>query len=154
MRPPVINPIISLRLHRTFPAPREKVFRAWTEPEALRRWFRVAEGYTTPIAEVDLRVGGRYRLGMQPPDGSRVIVAGGTYRDISPPERLIFTWRFESADADEPETLVTVEFREHGEGTELFLTHEGFASEVQREQHAQGWQGCLDQLDQALKQAA
>ena len=152
MRPPAIKPIISLRLQRPFLAPRETVFRAWTEPEALRRWFRVAEGYSTPIAEVDLRVGGRYRLGMRPPDGSPVLIVGGIYREISPPEKLVFTWRWETAEAGEPETIVTVEFVEHGGNTEVVLRHEGFTNEAQREQHAQGWQGCLEGLAQALHQ--
>ena len=54
----------------------------------LRQWFAVAEGYTTPIAEVDLRVGGRYRLGMQAPDNDDLMVAAGAYREVTRPERL------------------------------------------------------------------
>ena len=56
-----------LRMNRTFNAPREKVFQAWTQPEYLRNWWGMSAGYTAPIVEVDLRVGGRYRLAMQPP---------------------------------------------------------------------------------------
>ncbi len=146
----IASPITALTIRRTLAAPREKVFRAWTDPEALKKWFRVAEEYTTPIAEVDLRVGGRYRLGMQAPDGGPVLLVGGTYREISPPERLVFTWRSETADESELETLVTVEFHERGESTELVLTHEGFADEARREQHSAGWQGCLEGLARAL----
>ncbi len=148
------NPATYLQVRRILDAPREMVFRAWTEPEMLKRWFRVSEDYSTPIAEVDLRVGGRYRLGMRPPDGSPALIVGGMYREISPPERLVFTWRWETAAADEPESLVTVEFNERSGVTEVVLTHEGFVSNARRDEHAQGWQGCLDRLDQALKQVA
>lgn len=144
------SPDTSLRLRRTFAAPRERVFRAWTEPAALKRWFRAADGHTTPVAEVDLRVGGRYRLGMQPPDSDTVLVVGGIYQEVLPPARLVFTWRWEGADAGEPETLVTVEFHERGAMTDVELIHEQFAGVAQRDQHAQGWQGCLDGLARTL----
>ena len=144
-----LEPTLRLSLQRTYAAPRERVFWAWTEPEALKRWFRVAEGYSTPIAEVDLRVGGRYRLGMQPPGSAEVLLAGGVYREVRSPERLAFTWRWEG-DSPQPETLVTIEFRQRGDLTEVVLTHEGFVDAPARDQHAGGWQGCLDRLDSAL----
>ena len=83
-----------LKIRRYYHASRERVFRAWTNPEQLKQWFAVAEGFTTPIADVDLKVGGRYRLGMQPPGDDGVLIAGGVYQQISPPEKLVFTWRW------------------------------------------------------------
>ncbi len=139
-----------LRVTRLFAAPRARVFRAWTRPEALKKWFRVADGFTTPIAEVDLRVGGGYRLGMQPPDSDTPLIVRGVYREIQPPERLVFTWRWEGSPEAVPETLVTLEFLERGDQTEVVLTHERFADAEARDQHAGGWEGCLDGLAQAI----
>jgi len=151
----MIDPIFvaqpNLRVTRILPVPRERVFRAWTEPLELQQWFGVAEGYRTPIAQVDLRVGGRYRLGMQPPDSQEIIVAEGIYREIIQPEKLVFTWRWETPNESDPYTLVTIEFLSRGNETEIVLTHEGFADEPQRDQHQQGWVGCLNQLEAHIR---
>ena len=139
---------ITLNLRRTFQAPREKVFRAWTDPEELKKWWG-PEGYATPSAEVDLRVGGKYRLGMRKlPDGE-IFYLSGIYREVRPPERLVYTWRWE-AQPEHGETLVTVEFREVGDSTEVVLTHERFPTETARDDHNRGWSGCLDRLAKLL----
>jgi uncharacterized protein YndB with AHSA1/START domain len=143
------NPVLEMR--RTIRTSREKAFEAWTDPGQLRQWFAVAENFTTPVAEVDLRVGGRYRLGMKAPGDNPLLVAGGVYREILPPERRIFTWRWESADPDEPETLVTVEFHEASGATEIVLKHEWFTDVLQRDRHGEGWAGCLDHLQRLLE---
>jgi uncharacterized protein YndB with AHSA1/START domain len=82
-----------IRVEQLIDAPREEVFRAWTEPEKLKQWWSPG-GYTTKYAEVDLRTGGRYLLVMQPPDGEPFHLAG-TYREIVAPERLVYTWKWE-----------------------------------------------------------
>jgi uncharacterized protein YndB with AHSA1/START domain len=146
----IISPT-ALQIKGNFKAPRERVFQAWTNAAALRMWFAVAEGFTTPIAEVDLRIGGRYRLGMQPPDNSPILIVGGVYRLIQPPEKLVFTWSWEAAGPDEPETLVTVEFIALGDETQVVLTHEQFVTTEERDQHGDGWQGCLNRLSLALE---
>ena len=74
-----------VRIERTFDAPAEKVFDAWTSPEVMRRWFHCEPDWETPEAEVDLRPGGRYRLAMQPTAGDPFVV-GGTYREVVFPE--------------------------------------------------------------------
>ena len=138
----------TLRLRRTFAAPREKVFRAWTQPEELTKWWG-PEGYATPSAEVDLRVGGKYRLGMMKlPDG-KIFYLSGTYREVRPPERLVYTWRWE-AQPEHGETLVTVEFRAVGDSTEVDLIHEVFPTQKARDDHNRGWSGCLDRLAKGL----
>ncbi len=147
---PALDSPTALRVTRIFAASRERVFRAWSEPDALRKWFRVAEGYSTPIAEVDLRVGGRYRLGMLPPGAAAPQVVGGVYHEIAPPERLVFTWRWEGSPPDAPETLVTVEFFERGGHTEVVLTHEQFPDAPSRDLHTEGWQGCFNGLQAAI----
>ncbi len=85
----------TLEVSRTVAAPRETVFQAWTDPEILTKWWRVDAGWSTPIAEVDLRVGGRYRLGMFEPGKDGPYVVGGEYREVTPPEKLVFTWIWE-----------------------------------------------------------
>jgi uncharacterized protein YndB with AHSA1/START domain len=142
----------ALRIQRDFKAPRERVFRALTNAAALGKWFAVAEGYTTPIAEVDLRIGGRYRLGMKPPDDGPLLIVGGVYQLIQPPEKLIFTWGWEAAGSDEPESLVTVELFDLGDDTQVVLTHEQFLTPEARDQHGDGWQGCFNRLALALEQ--
>ncbi|HAV76217.1 MAG TPA: SRPBCC domain-containing protein [Anaerolineae bacterium] len=144
------DPAIYLELKRTYPVPRERVFRAWTDPAQLKKWFAVAEGFSTPIAEVDLKVGGRYRIGMQAPDSDEVMVAGGVYREISQSDRLVFTWQWESPSADEPVTLVTVEFHERNNATEVILKHERFTNIAQRDKHGEGWIGCMNNLERLL----
>jgi uncharacterized protein YndB with AHSA1/START domain len=137
-----------LRVSRTFDAPRERVFRAWTHPDNLRRWWGISEGYTAPITEVDLRVGGRYRLGMQAPDSDQVNVVSGVFREIEPPERIVFTWSWESEDQQasygEQATVVTLEFHDRDGSTELVLTHEYFPDEDTCNQHRMGWTTMLE----------
>ena len=82
----------TLNLSRTFHAPRELVFKAWTEIDSLKKWWGVGADYSTPIAEIDLRVGGRWRLGMQAPDKDQPAVVSGTFREVRTPEKLVYTW--------------------------------------------------------------
>ncbi len=135
---------ITLQIRRTFAAPRAKVFRAWTDPEELKKWWG-PEGYVTPIAEVDLRVGGRYRLGMRKLPNGDVFYLTGTYQEVWRPEKLVYTWRWE-AEPELGETLVTVEFLDRDNSTEVVLTHELFPTEKARQGHEEGWSGCLDRL--------
>ena len=141
--------MITLRTQRTFDARRETVFAAWTNPEVLRRWWASEPGWRSPSAEVDLRVGGRYRLSMGEPDGGPVHTVTGEYTEVRPPERLAYTWTWEG---DPPEmdgsagTLVTVEFAEDDGRTTVTVVHTGFATEQARDLHEGGWGGCLDSL--------
>jgi uncharacterized protein YndB with AHSA1/START domain len=138
---------MTLRLTRVVPAPREAVFRAWTEPEALRRWWVPFEGMSVPAAEVDLRPGGRYRLTLRNSKGEEFHLTG-VYREVRPPERLVYTWRWEGTARAERdgETLVTVDFEASGPSTLLHLTHELFPDEDARHGHGVGWGGVLDRL--------
>ena len=145
-----------LRLSRTYEAPRERVFRAWTEPEQIRKWWGVEAGYTTTIADVDLRTGGRYRLGMQPPDTDQVYVVSGVFHEVRAPERLVYSWAWEGepmTDTGDTESVVTVEFIERGSSTELVLTHERLPSDEARDQHRHGWNGLLERLATVLQEA-
>ncbi len=142
-----LQPETTLQLKQIFPASREKVFRAWTEPEAMKRWLAPSDEFSIPTVEVDLRVGGKYHVDMLSPEGIHH-VATGVYRDIQPPHKLVFTWYWENKDMQE--TLVTLEFRERGKETELVLTHERFPNPEERDRHQHGWTGCLARLVKAL----
>jgi uncharacterized protein YndB with AHSA1/START domain len=87
---------------------------------------------------------------MQPPGDDGVLIVGGVYQQIIPPEKLVFTWRWESPNTNEPETLVTVEFYEKGNQTEIILKHELFPDILQRDKHGEGWIGCMDHLERFL----
>lgn len=130
-------PTIALRMRRTFKAPRERVFRAWTDPEKLARWWG-PETRTCPFAELDPRPGGRWRTCMRAEDGAENWVQG-VYREVDPPARLVFTWAWEDNGVPGHETLVTIEFHDRGDETEMVFTHEGFATEESRDLHDQGW---------------
>lgn len=137
---------VTLQLRRTFRAPRERVFRAWTSPEELKRWHAPPPS-TTPLVELDLRVGGKYRIHMRAPDGAEHH-AVGVYREIDPPKKLVFTWSWEGGDMND--TLVTVEFLDRGATTELVLTHELFPNDDVSAKHEAGWSAALDKLAQVL----
>jgi uncharacterized protein YndB with AHSA1/START domain len=142
-RTPVAVPALVLR--RTYTAPRQRVFDAWTKPELAAKVLGPGD-VTVPEIDMDVRTGGTYRLVMLMPDGERMNV-GGTYREVRAPERLSMTWRWEEDDpADEFDTLLTLEFNEVAGGTELVLTHEQLASVESRDRHADGWGKILDQL--------
>ncbi len=142
-----------LVIRRTFAAPRARVYAAWTEPEQMRRWAG-PEGFSVPEMEQDPRVGGTYRMTMQQPDGERISVRG-VFREIEPPERISYTWRWEEDTPEaEIETLVTVEFHDRGAETELVLTHDRFVSEESRAGHEGGWNSALDELGRFLAEGA
>ncbi len=150
MTQPTVSPTFTVNLHKVLRASPERVYRAWTQPEELRRWFAAGEGYTTPIAEVDLRVGGRFRVGMQAPDSSQLSVASGVYEEIVPGARLVFTWQWEHEGPAAPTTRLTLEFRPHAEGTELILIHERLVDPTMRDQHTRGWHACLASLERLV----
>lgn len=140
----------TLFLKRTFAAPREEVFRAWTKPEEIKQWFAVSDEYVTDIAEVDLRVGGKFRMGMKYVPKGTMHIATGVYKEIQPPEKLVFSWSWEG-EPENGETVVSIEFRDQGASTEVIFTHALFPSANVRDQHMQGWKGCFDHLARALQ---
>jgi predicted dithiol-disulfide oxidoreductase (DUF899 family)/uncharacterized protein YndB with AHSA1/START domain len=132
-----------LQVRRTFDASPARLFHAWTTPEDLKRWY-APNDLTVALAQVDLRVGGQYRIHMRKPDGTEHRVTG-RYEVIEPPHKLAFTWQWEG-EGDPAETLVTVDFQARGTGTELVLTHERFATAKARDGHQQGWSAILEKL--------
>jgi uncharacterized protein YndB with AHSA1/START domain len=137
----------SLSLVRKLDAAPAKVWRALTDPAMLKQWMAPDPAFETPVAEVDLRVGGRYRIVMKSPDGEEHDVRG-VYREVVPNRKLVCTWAWQST--PERESLVTVALRAAGDGTELTLIHEQFADEQARDKHQRGWIGCLGGLERFL----
>ena len=93
---------------------------------------------TVPSAEVDLRVGGGYRIAMRSPFRREVGVVG-TYHEIEPPTRLVYTLAWERGDWHSREMLITVEFADRGGRTEIVLTHENMSNDASRRFHRAGW---------------
>jgi uncharacterized protein YndB with AHSA1/START domain len=134
-----------LTITRVFDAPRAAVFRAWTEPELIARWWG-PQGFTTTAYDIDVRPGGVFRLSMRSPEGTehRKI---GTYREIVAPERLVFSFAWEDEDGNPGhETIVTVRLAALGAKTRLTLHQEIFASVAARDDHRAGWTSCLERF--------
>lgn len=132
-----------LRLSRVITAPPDRVFDLWTQPEELKKWWG-PENVRCVSAEVDLRVGGAYRIGNEMPDGTVVWITG-LFQRIERPNLLQFSW---SAEPDSKTAeCVTVRFALHEQGTLLTVMHSRIASQVLRDSHRNGWIGCLDGLD-------
>ncbi len=124
--------------------PPERLFPYLGSPDALARWWG-PHGFTTPEVRVDLVPGGRYRLTMQPPDGAGFHVTG-EFREVDPPRRLSYTFRYEEPTPDDRETVVVLTLRAVDDGTELTLAQEPFATEERRDLHRTGWTESLERL--------
>lgn len=132
-----------LQLTRLIKAKPAEIFAAWTQPELIVQWFAPGT-MTVPQAETDLRSGGRYTIRMMREDGES-FTTWGHYKEIIPNRKLVFTWGWDGPERHE--SLVTVEFKEHVQGTEIVLTHERLANAEQTRMHAEGWNGCLENLE-------
>lgn len=130
-----------LTITRRFNAPRALVFRAWTQPEHLVRWLGPASFKAHSVA-LDAREGGAWRACIDSPEGSEHWM-GGIYREISPPERLVFTFAWESTGF---QTLVTITFAEDGEGTRMTFHQKPFESIESRDLHDEGWTSSFERL--------
>jgi len=134
--------VITLMVRKTIRATPERLFEAWTEPGHLRRWWRPKDVECID-AEVDLRVGGQYRIANRFPDG-RVLWIAGEFERIERPSLLVYTWRVEPDAAPE---RVTVRFERRNDATDVVIVHERIASPMIRDQHERGWRECLDGLE-------
>jgi uncharacterized protein YndB with AHSA1/START domain len=135
-----------VQVRRTLPAPAERVYRAWTEPELVERWFK-PRGGSSAGAEMDVRAGGRYRWGMKLL--GHEYYAFGEYVEVEPVHRLVFTFGWEQVPFVRlTESVVTVEFHDQGSQTEIVITHERLDSRSLRSLHRRGWDRCLDLLAQ------
>jgi uncharacterized protein YndB with AHSA1/START domain len=147
---------------RTFDAPRELVWKAWTEPERFMRWWGPKD-FTSPLCKIDLRVGGRFLWCMRWPDG-RDNYNTGEYREIVPFERLVYTDSFSDADGNVVpathygmsadialEMQVTVTFEERDGKTTMTLTHAGLPAGEMTDMTSQSWNESFDKLAESLR---
>ncbi len=137
----------SLSIVSKFKATPDKVWRAWTDPQAIKQWMAPSDAFSVLLAEADVRVGGRYHIVMKSPEGEEHDVSG-TYREVVREKKLVYTWAWKST--PERESLVTVELRAAGSGTELTLKHEQFFDAEARDRHQHGWDGCIGRLERLL----
>ena len=138
-----------LAIERTYPVAPEKVWRAWTDPQAIKRWWGPAPGEPVSLAELDVRVGGRFRIVFGGPDG-KMHECAGTYKEVVPHRKLVFTWHWPNS-TPERVSLVTIVFEAVGKGTELAFKHEQLFDEKARDDHKRGWSASLDKLGAYLQ---
>jgi uncharacterized protein YndB with AHSA1/START domain len=133
-----------LELREPVAAPPERVWTLLTDPGELVRWWG-PDGFSIPEVRVDLRVPGAYRFTMQPPDGEAFHLAG-EFREIDPPRRLSYTFRWEEPTPDDRETVVVLTLEPAAGGTALALSQGSFATEERLLLHRDGWSQSLEKL--------
>lgn len=142
---PVARP--SLTFKRRINAPPERVYEAWIDPQKIVRWFGRPDARSETLqAEVDLRVGGRFRFSFS--TDSEYYEVGGVYREVVPGRRLVFSWAWHST--PERESQVTVGLQADGDGTLLTLHHEQLFDQAARDGHARGWTVGLERMEKLL----
>ncbi len=144
-----MTPFAPLVIDREYPVPIERVFRAWSDPVQLQQWFRGSSEAVVESAEVDLRVGGGYRIVIRIEDDEFVVF--GHYSAVETPTLLEFTWKWEVSSLEPGETLVRVELTPLDGGTRLRLTHSNFSTERSSQTHDAGWIRVLATLDSYLQ---
>jgi uncharacterized protein YndB with AHSA1/START domain len=140
----------TLQIERTYQAPAQAVFDAWTSEEVMRRWFHGEHAWETSEAKVDLRPGGAVRVVMRDPAKDVEYGGGGRYTEINPPHRLAFTWVW---DGDSTRMLIELEFEESGGVTTVRFSHSGLWDEEAVRSHEGGWGRAFDNLARALEAA-
>ena len=139
-----------LVITRVFDAPRDIVFKAWTDPEAATQWWG-PKGFTLTHHELDIRPGGKWRVCMRSPEGVDHW-AHGVYREIVAPERFVYTWAWEKpVGTPGRQTLVTVELAEQGAKTKMTFRQAEFETVKDRDEHVEGWSETFDRLAEFLE---
>ncbi|MEV6898264.1 SRPBCC domain-containing protein [Amycolatopsis sp. NPDC051372] len=141
-----------LTITRVFDAPRELVFRAWTEPERLASWLG-PEKFAASGVTIDLRPGGTWRARIHSDEYDVERWMQGAYREISPPGRLVFTFSWDQPDDVVGETVVTITFTEVGDKTEMTFHQAPFPTEEERAGHQDGWSSTFEKLAHHLEEA-
>ena len=145
MKSPLVHELL---VHKILNAPRERVFRAWSDPDLLGKWLGGQEAQTRYVS-VDFRVGGMYQLDMITPDGSFNRLSG-MYQEIEAPQKLVFTWSWGDDYSADDATLVTVTLDDMAGKTQMTLKHERFDTIPARDMHGYGWELCINRLVKLL----
>ena len=139
----------TLRIERLIDAPPDAVFEAWTTSVAMERWYADGDDFVARVVELDVRVGGSYRIEFGPA-GATPYVEYGEYLEVDRPNRLVMTETLEGVEAPWSNTRVTVELQDDGGKTRLVLTHENFPTTTHRDLAGSGWPGFLDRITALL----
>jgi uncharacterized protein YndB with AHSA1/START domain len=139
---------LSFQLSRIVAATPRRVFEAMTDPQQVAQWWG-PEGFSCPEVTIDARVGGAYRIAMQPPEGQLFHLAG-EYLEVEPPSRLAYTFRWQPPDPDDRETVARLALHLRDGATEVALTQGPFATEARRELHKAGWTDSFARLARHL----
>ncbi len=139
---------LTLRMRRTFRAPAQAVFDAWTSEDVIRRWWHAEHDWETSDAQVDLRVGGEVRVVMRNPHEDVEYGGGGEYTEIDPPRRLAFTWIWDRDPSREQ--LIELDFEEDDGSTTVHFTHSNLWDAESVRSHEDGWGRAFDNLERAL----
>ncbi len=137
-----------LKLMRRFKAPREAVFRAWTDPKAFAQWMG-PEGVTASNVSLDPRPGGKYSVALCDADGNDHPLSG-TYKEVVAPSRLVFTFVWGFGDLKDIEMLISLDFTEENGSTLMTMVQEHVPTQTARERHTEGWEGSFKRLDRFL----
>jgi uncharacterized protein YndB with AHSA1/START domain len=140
----------TLTMERTFAAPAERVFDAFTSEEVMRRWWQAGTGWDTPEAAVDLRIGGEIRVVMHDPGKGALYGGRGRYTEIDPPSRLAFTWIWDD-DREQVEQAIEIDFTERDGETLMRFTHRDLWDEETVADHEDGWSKVFDNLGRELE---
>jgi uncharacterized protein YndB with AHSA1/START domain len=139
---------LTLRLEKRLRVTPATAFIVCVDATQLAEWWGPS-GFTSPSIQLDARVGGTYRIAMQPPDGE-LFYLRGEFREVDPPHRLVYTFEWEDPDPDDRETLVTLAFVETADGTTVALEQAPFATRDRYELHRSGWTEAFVRLDELL----
>ena len=140
-----------LIIKRTFDAPRDLVWKAWTDPEMAKHWWGPIE-YPANYIDMDFRVGGKWRGCLHGRDDGKDLWQGGVFKEITPPRRLVYTFKWDADGERGIETIVTVEFAEK-DGKTLMTFHQSASDSLnERDGHGYGWGSTFDRFDRYLKQ--
>jgi uncharacterized protein YndB with AHSA1/START domain len=141
----------TLTIERTYEAPAQRVFDAFTSEEVMRRWWHAGPDWKTPEATVDLRIGGEVRVVMGNPHSDTWYGGGGVYTEIDPPRRLAFTWTWDDDD-EHVEQLIVIDFDESNGSTRVTFRHENLWSQDAVRSHDEGWNLAFDNLERELRE--
>lgn len=140
--------VLTLAMKRVVTAVRSIAFEACSDPDELAKWWG-PDGFTVPSLEFRPRVGRRYRIKMQPPEGDAFYLVGKFTR-VDAPTVLAYTFTWEDPDPDDVQTQVVLSFRELGDATEISLTQHPFMTEARRSLHHDGWADSFAKLQGIL----
>jgi len=148
----VTSSAMEVTIGKWFAAPRELVFRAFTEPRLLEQWFCPSPEVALRVEQCDVRPSGKFRLIFYFP-GNRVVPVIGEYQTVKVPEKLVYTWTWEDPDPwAGVVTLVTVDFRDLDGGTDVVIHHSRFTTQEMKQMHEAGWPPALSRLDSLVSQ--